>query len=70
MTQRNFLLLNWFEANYVYKSTNSPFSQTNSSRSGNKVTDSSPAKVAELQNSGLWIQQQILGLDVPMADPK
>lgn len=30
----------------------------------------SPAKVAEFENSGLWIQQQILGLDIPMTDPK
>lgn len=30
----------------------------------------SPAKVAKFQHSGLWIQQQILGLDVPMTDPK
>lgn len=30
----------------------------------------SPAKVAEFENSSLWIQQQILGLDIPMANPK
>lgn len=54
----------------MYKSTNTPFSQNNSLNCGNKITDSSPAKVAEFQNSRLWIQQQILGLDVPMADPK
>lgn len=30
----------------------------------------SPAEVAEFQNGRLWIQQQILGLDVPMADPE
>lgn len=30
----------------------------------------SPAKVAELEHGGLWVQQQILGLDVPMTDPK
>lgn len=30
----------------------------------------SPAKVAELEHGGLRIQQQILGLDVPMTDPK
>lgn len=30
----------------------------------------SPAKVTELENSRLWIQQQILGFDVPMADTK
>lgn len=30
----------------------------------------SPAEVAEFEYSGLWIQQQVLGLDVPMADPK
>lgn len=30
----------------------------------------SPAEVAELEHGGLWIQQQILGLDVPMTDPK
>lgn len=29
-----------------------------------------PAKVAEFENSSLWIQQQILGLDIPMTDPK
>lgn len=30
----------------------------------------SPAEVAEFENGGLWIQQQILGLDVPMTDPE
>lgn len=30
----------------------------------------SPAKVTELQHCRLWIEQQILGFDVPMADPK
>lgn len=30
----------------------------------------SPAKVTELEHSSLWIEQQILGFDVPMADPK
>lgn len=30
----------------------------------------SPAKVTEFENGGLRIQQQILGLDVPMTDPE
>ena len=30
----------------------------------------SPAEVAEFEHGGLWVQQQILGLDVPMTDPK
>lgn len=30
----------------------------------------SPAKVAELEHGGFWIQQQILWLDVPMTDPE
>lgn len=30
----------------------------------------SPAEVAELEHGGFWIQQQILGLDVPMTDPE
>lgn len=30
----------------------------------------SPAEVAELEHSGLGVQQQVLGLDVPVADPK
>lgn len=29
-----------------------------------------PAKVAELEHSRLWIQQEVLGFDVPVADSK
>ena len=31
---------------------------------------SPPAKVTELEHGCLRVQQQVLGLDVPMADPK
>lgn len=30
----------------------------------------SPAKVTKLEHSSLWIEQQVLGFDVPVADPK
>lgn len=30
----------------------------------------SPAKVTKLEDSRLWVEQQILGLNVPMADPE
>lgn len=33
-------------------------------------TGVSPAEVAELEHGGLGVQQQVLGLDVPVADPK
>lgn len=33
-------------------------------------TGLSPAEVAELEHGGLRVQQQVLGLDVPVADPK
>lgn len=29
-----------------------------------------PAEVTELEHGCLWVQQQVLGLDVPMADAK
>lgn len=29
-----------------------------------------PAEVTELEHGRLWVQQQVLGLDVPMADAK